>query len=196
MAEQNEDWSFEVNLVGVEPATGGNRDVNHQDYYTGKVTKMYTKSDSPDRVVILIEIDDGNYKGATVVTGLNKPKGPEAGVRYYWRAAAESVGHDPAALDKGDITLNKDAFVGRKAHFFYTPKALASNGYASVDFLPPAVWKQRKEGFTPVEAPKGPSTLSSGGSGASTLGGGSGGASTLGGSGTTNSDDVKAKLGL
>lgn len=192
--DHNEDWSFETNLAGVEPATGGSRqDVNHKDYYKGKVIKMFTKSEKPQRVLILVEIAEGQYTGSTVLGGLNMPKSAEDKVRYYWRAFAESAGHEPAALDKGDITLNKDAFLGRTVHFFYTPKTLSTTGYDSVDFLPPAEWATRKEGFTPVAGPT-PAAAGNGGGGAAT--GGSGGAATLGGASTLDSNDVKAKLGL
>ena len=152
-------WEVNVNLSGLQAPTGAAN--VEQGYYKGKVTDMYVRPEKAGRVVIKMTINEGRFAGAVRTTGLNIPKDGEDKVRYYWRGFAESVGYTPKELDAGEVSLGNKSFLGRDAHFFYTPKELTSDGYDSVDFLPPVEWTQRSASFVPSE----PMAPGAGGSG-------------------------------
>jgi hypothetical protein len=178
-------WEINVNLSGLQAPTGAAN--VEQGYYKGKVTDMYVRPEKPGRVVIKLTISEGRFAGAVRTTGLNIPKDSDDKVRYYWRGFAESVGYTPKELDAGEVSLGMNSFKGREAHFFYTPKELTSDGYDSVDFLPPVEWTQRSASFVPSEP------MQDGASG-SALGAAGGLGSSSGG--TTSADEVRNKLGL
>ena len=186
----NRSWSISTNLSGLQAPTGGGVKVE-QGYYKGEVVDMYERAEKPGRIVIKLKISEGPAVGAIRTDGLNIPKDGQDKVRYYWRGFAESVGYTPAELDAGEVELSLTSFKGRTCHFFYTPKDMSSNGYDSIDYLPPVEWTQRAAAFTPA-APS--ATPDSG----SALGAASGGGAALGGGGgnTTSASDVRAKLGL
>lgn len=194
MSEQdnnNRNWTINTNLSGLQAPTGGTS--VPQGYYKAEVIDMYERPEKPGRIVIKMKVNEGPHTGAIRTTGLNVPKNADDKVRYYWRGFAESVGYQPVELDKGEIALGPSAFLAKTAHIFYTPKDMTSDGYDSIDFLPPVEWTQRAQSFVPVDASASSKTSTLGGSGAATTT-----TSTLGSGGgnTTSANDVRAKLGL
>jgi hypothetical protein len=181
----NRDWSIDINLSGVSAPTG-NTNVT-QGYYKAKVTDMYVRPEKPGRVVIKLTIAEGDFAGAVRTTGLNIPKSDDDKVRYYWRGLAESVGYGAAELDAGSVNLSMGSFEGRIAHVFYTPKEMSSDGYDSIDFLPPVPWGQKAAAFTPSAGGNG---------GAAPSGSALGSTGNNNASGTTSASEVRARLGL
>lgn len=171
-------WELNVNLSGLQAPTGGTN--VEQGYYKARISDMYVRPEKPGRVVIKLTISEGACAGSVRTTGLNLPKSNDDKVRYYWRGLSESVGYTPTELDSGEVSLGVASFQDRTAHFFYTPKELSSDGYDSVDFLPPAEWSARSATFVG----------SASGAPASPIA-----AATSGGN-TTSADSVRAKLGL
>jgi hypothetical protein len=101
------EWDFEVNLSGLQAPTGGGKNLP-EGFYKCLVSDMYVNPEkNNNRVVIKVTIAEGPFKGTVRTSGLNKPTGPDDNVRYYWRGLAESVGYDPAVLDKGQIGLRR-----------------------------------------------------------------------------------------
>jgi len=172
-------WEINVNLSGLQAPTGGTN--VEQGYYKARISDMYVRPEKPGRVVIKLTISEGGCSGAVRTTGLNIPKSADDKVRYYWRGLSESVGYTPAELDAGEVNLGIGSFKDRTAHFFYTPKELSSDGYDSIDFLPPSEWASRAASFD---------------GGASMNAGGSLGSAPAAGGNTTSADSVRAKLGL
>lgn len=149
MAEENVDmsWDFEVNLSGIS-APKGKAVVVPEGYYKVKLTKLYVNTEkNPNRVVIMYAIEDGPFKGRTLVTGLNRPKDAEDKVRYYWRALAESAGYTSAQLDAGAVKLGPAAFDQKVAWVRYTPRP-DENSYEEHTFLAPSEWQLQSKAFT------------------------------------------------
>ena len=144
------EWDFEVNLSGLQAPTGGGKNLP-EGFYKCLVSDMYVNPEkNNNRVIIKVTIAEGPFKGTVRTSGLNKPTGPDDNVRYYWRGLAESVGYDPAVLDKGQIGLGLGAFKDRVAHVFYAPKDPTRGKeyeYEKVNFLPPTAWSDQKANF-------------------------------------------------
>jgi hypothetical protein len=142
------DFTFGINLGGINAPTGqGNMHVP-EGYYTGTVTDMYVNRErNAGRVIIKLTLIDAPYTGAIRTDGLGIPKNDDDGVRYYWRALAESAGYTPAQLDAGTLNLGAAAFVGKTVHLKYVPKEEGNpdRKYDNVSYLTPAVWNQQKQ---------------------------------------------------
>jgi hypothetical protein len=54
-------------------------------------------------------------------------------------------------LDNGELQLSSNAIVNRNAFIYYVPSP-GEGSYDRVDFLPPAIWKERSENFVPGES--------------------------------------------
>ena len=151
MADDNDinvdrDWTFGINLTGVQAPTGANMEVP-TGYYKGALSDLYINPErNASRVIIKVTMKGGPYEGVTRTSGLGVPTSPTDKVRYYWRALAESAGYGPAQLDKGEIKLNAKAFLGKEVFFFYQAKD-ENHQYDDMSFLPPAIWEARHEAF-------------------------------------------------
>ena len=142
------DFTFGINLGGINAPTGQKNLHVPEGYYTGTVADMYVNRErNAGRVIIKIKLIDAPYTGAIRTDGLGIPKNDEDGVRYYWRALAESAGYTPAQLDAGTLNLGAAAFVGKTVHIKYVPKEEGNpdRKYDSVSYLTPAVWNQQKQ---------------------------------------------------
>ena len=181
----NRDFSFSVNLSGINAPTGNKNMEVPEGYYKGKLSDMYVNAErNPNRAVIKITMSEAPFNGVVRTCGLNLPKSDDDKVRYYWRGLAESCGYTPAHLDKGSITMGRDTFVDREVHFHYVPKDKSTDGYEAVNFLPPAEWSQQKQMFAMKQAN---GTTSASAEAKPTV---------LGGGNTTSKADVLSKLGL
>jgi hypothetical protein len=153
IATQNDgdrSWSFQVNLSGV--AAANSVLAMEEGYYKVTVTDAYVKPEKPGRVVIKVKVLDGQSKGAVRTTGINLPNGEAKDyARNLWRGLLESVGHAPNVLDNGELQLSSNAIVNRNAFIYYVPSP-GEGSYDRVDFLPPAIWKERSENFVPGES--------------------------------------------
>lgn len=172
------DFTFGINLGGINAPTGQKNLHVPEGYYTGTVADMYVNRErNAGRVIIKIKLIDAPYTGAIRTDGLGIPKNDDDGVRYYWRALAESAGYTPAQLDAGTLNLGAAAFVGKTVHIKYVPKEEGNpdRKYDSVSYLTPAVWNQQKQMASakpttpapaaPAAAPSlnaGPTTVTSG----------------------------------
>lgn len=219
----NRDWGFNVNVSGLQAPTGKGGAQVPEGYYTAVIDDMYVNPDrNAGRVVIKLKIADGPFAGAMRTDGLNMPKSDDDKVRYYWRGLLESAGYTPAQLDNGEVTIGRQALVGRKVTFYYVPKEEGNSDrqYDRVTYLTAVEWSQQKQAFEAaggaqpaVAAPAGNGSALGGaaptgnmlggvqGGGAQPLGGGNPApAGNLGGgapaSNTVSQGDVLSKLGL
>lgn len=146
----NRNWSFDINLSGIEAPTGKAMTDLPKGFYQIQITDMYiNETSNPDRVVIKTVVTDGAYKGMVRTDGLNRPKSAEDKVRYYWRALAESVGYSPTELDAGNISFRPESFVGRQGYIHFVPKdKSAKKGepgfYEDITWLAKSTWMQQK----------------------------------------------------
>lgn len=159
MAEEinvNRDWSFEINLSGVEAAGGYHGKPLVEGYYKFMMTDLYTNpaAKNPDRVVVRMEVAEGSFKGAWGVTGFNPPKPGDDKSRPFIRLMAESVGYAPSDLDKGTIRLGMDSFKGRVGHIYFVPKSESEGRkWDEYYFRKPVQWAQQKQEFEMRAAP-------------------------------------------
>lgn len=141
------DWSFEIDLTGVNAPTGQQDILIPEGYYTAVVTDAYiNKEKSANRVIFKLTISDGPFTGTIRTTGLGIPSGPDDKVRYYWRGLAESAGYTSEQLDNGAVKFGVNVFKGRETHIRYTPPA-TEGGFDSVSFLAPGEWANQKRAF-------------------------------------------------
>lgn len=149
MSEPNLDrnWDFNTDLSGLEAPTG-KPTKPPTGYYKAKITDMYINQDNnANRVVIKLTVAEGKYTGCEITDGINKPKDGDDPVRYYWRAMAESVGFEPAALDNGSVKISPSTFKDKIAHVEFTAEAREYNGkkYDQTNYLAPVRWNQRSQ---------------------------------------------------
>ena len=131
-------FNFNVNLAGVRAASGGMKLA--KGFYTGIITDANgttSKSGRP-QVAIKITVQDVGFAGIVRTAWLGVPKGPEDGVRYYWRAALESCGYTPAQIDAGEIGINRSVLIDRPCTFFYKPGDRDMGIYEELKFLSPS----------------------------------------------------------
>jgi hypothetical protein len=140
-------FQFSLSLSGVSAAEGAVQ--IDQGYHKMIVRQAYQRPENLNRVVFRLEVLDGPFKGGRITTGLNIPKDESDNVRYYWRAALESVGYTPAQLDAGAVNLSPATFEGRTAHVYYEPKSVTGTEYETVKFLTPSTWEERRVNFVP-----------------------------------------------
>jgi hypothetical protein len=180
----NREWNIKVNLSGLPAPTGKKRDLDvPEGYYKAKMMDMYINPErNPNRVVFKLEISEGPFSGVIRTDGMSVPKGDDDKVRYYWRGLAESAGYTPAQLDKGEITIGRDAFVDREVYVHLVPKEKTADGFEKIDYLAPAEWNQQRQVFAASQRADGT---------AAPLG-----APPVADAGTTTKSDVLSKLGL
>ena len=150
MAEEfvaNHDWSFDVNLSGVQAPKGMGSVELPEGFYQVLVTDCYTNPEkNAGRVIFKLQVSEGPFTGAVRTDGQNIPRSADDKVRHYWRAIAESVGYTSAELDAGAIKLNAAAFKGRTAYIKFTPKSEASE-YEDIKYYAPQTWERLKNQF-------------------------------------------------
>ena len=164
-------FSFATNVSGLQAPTGG-KDVP-EGYYKTVIADMYINPEkNAGRIIIKLKVTEGPFAGSTRTTGLNKPKGAEDKVRYYWRGLLESCGYTPAQLDAGELSLSADTFMGRGCFIYYKPPA-SEGEYDTLKFLPPSFWEVQAKEFVPSSSNEGkaaaksaPVSISSGSNGA------------------------------
>lgn len=154
----NREWSFDINLSGIEAPSGKGGQRVPEGFYKVQITDMYTKADKPERIIIKCVIADGPFKGQVRTDGLRLPRDANDNVRYYWRALAEAVGFAPSQLDSGSITFAPATFVSKYGGVHYTPgKEGAAKGspesYDSITWLAPTEWSAQKAAFEGATAP-------------------------------------------
>jgi len=160
-------FSFDINLNGVQAAGGSSLQLV-EGYYNATVTECYVdESRNANRVLFKLQITDSPYNGTVRVTGLNKPKGTEDKVRYYWRAALESCGYTQAQLDNANgLQISDQLFIGRPCTIYFKPKnedaIIDADRYEKVNFLAKADWDLRKKVFETQGSAVNPSSQSAG----------------------------------
>lgn len=152
MAEANPtplaDFSFEVNLSGVRPATGSTP--IHEGFYKGVVTEVGALPDSPNRIQVKVKLTSEGVTGRQLSGFLGVPKSADDNQRAFWRAALESAGYTAVQLDAGAIKITPALFKGREVSFHFVPKNPEAGAiYEQFNFLPPAVWAERSAAFVP-----------------------------------------------
>lgn len=206
---ENHNWSFPMNVAGVEAWSGGGGGAMEENYNKAVITAAYLKEPTSKSVTLKLEVAEGDYKGRKMVRWLKIPTSPDDKVRHYWRAAFESAGYTATELDAGDFTCKPDLLLGRVAHVHFVP-AEDEDGFHDVNMIPPHEWVQRAQAFLANKggqaAPAGAagSALGGGGGGmgagqAGGIGGGNAGVNALGGggaqAGTIGANAVSALLG-
>lgn len=185
--EMDRSWDFNLNVSGVAAPTGFKAMEIPEGYYKVTVTDCYVNPErNPNRVVFKVTIADGTYTGQIRTTGLNKTKGPEDNVRFYWRAALESCGYTPTELDAGQISVAPKSFINRPAFIYFAPKGHKGNQYETVEFLTEVDFARKLQAHLAQGEPAPTGQLGS------VLG--SNGMGTV--ANTTSKSDVLAKLGL
>lgn len=146
----NHDWDFDANLSGIQAPTGKGATQVPDGFYKVQVQDMYTRDDKPGRVIIKAIIAEGPFSGTVRTDGLNKPRGADDNVRYYWRAFAESVGFTPANLDAGEVRFGPASFVKKVAYVHYVPGDKSApkgsnEGYDRMIWLAKSEWETQKK---------------------------------------------------
>jgi hypothetical protein len=185
--EMDRSWEFNLNVSGVAAPTGFKAMEVPEGYYKVMISDCYVNPErNANRVVFKVTISDGTFTGQIRTTGMNKPTGPDDGVRHYWRGALESCGYTAAQLDAGQIAIAPASFMNRPAFMYYAPKGHNGSQWEKVEFLTDVDFAQK------LQAHLAKSTPAPTGQVGSVLGGnGMGTAPT-----TTSKNDVLAKLGL
>lgn len=168
-------FNFNVNLAGIRAASGGGMKLI-EGFYTGIVTDAFgtTSRNGRAQVAIKVTIQDEGFAGIVRTSWLGIPKGPEDGVRYYWRAALESMGYTPAQIDAGDIGISRDVLVNRPCAFYYKPGDKDMGVYEELKFLSPSDFAMQKKQFEAQAsaAPAAPATSALAAPAAAPIGGG------------------------
>lgn len=143
-------WIFPVNLSGLQAPTGKSAIFLPEGYYIGRIKDMYiNKEKNPGRVIIKLEVTEGEFAGVIRTDGLNTPTTGEDKVRYYWRGLAEACGYTSAQLDAGQVQLGPSVFVGKPVTFRYTPKeeGKPDREFEDILYLAQAEWVQQRQLF-------------------------------------------------
>lgn len=109
-------WQKTVNVAGVTPSEGFIK-VDTGPYKAIIVdTALHTKDDK-ESIKFSLSIAEGKFKGVAqyIYVGLDASKD---GNRRRLRAALESVGAKPEALEKGDIGIKASTFEGKACYIF------------------------------------------------------------------------------
>lgn len=140
-------FSFQINLSGVEASGGGKR--LDEGYYKGTIVDVNSAQNSTGSMRLVFKI--GNFEGygsAVRTTSITVPnENTKPGLLTIWRAAFESAGYTPAQIDSGVINMTRDVFLNRPAHVYYKPGDRDAGIYDEMKLLTPTDWQAQKHSF-------------------------------------------------
>jgi hypothetical protein len=143
----NPDFNFNVNLSGIRAASGAGMKLP-EGYYEGTVTDAFSATSKSGRPQVAIKVTmKGQFDGMVRTAWLGVPQTEDDGVRYYWRGVFESLGYQPAQIDAGVITVERNVLVGRSCSVYYRPGDKDMGIYEELKFLAPHAWAQQKAQF-------------------------------------------------
>lgn len=195
MDNSNPNFNFNVNLSGIRAASGGGMKLP-EGYYEGIVSDAFQTTSKNGRPQVAIKVTlKGKFEGMVRTAWLGVPQGEEDGVRYYWRAVFESLGYQPAEIDAGVISVQRDVLVGRACSIFYKPGDKDMGIYEELKFLAPHDFAQQKAQFEAAATAPG-SALGATAPAATGIGGigNGGGAPITSGGNTVTKDGLLAAL--
>jgi len=196
MDNSNPNFNFNVNLSGIRAASGGGVKLP-EGFYEGSVTDAFQTTSKNGRPQIAIKVTlKGQFDGMVRTAWMGVPQNEEDGVRYYWRAVFESLGYQPAEIDAGVISVQRNVLVGRSCTIYYKPGDKDMGIYEELKFLAPHDFAQQKAQFDASATAPG-SALGATSAPAATGGIGAtngGGAPITGGGNTLTKDGLMAAL--
>jgi hypothetical protein len=193
MDNSDPNFNFNVNLSGIRAASGGGLKLP-EGFYEGTVSDAFQTTSKNGRPQVAIKVSlKGKFEGTVRTAWLGIPQGEEDGVRYYWRAAFESMGYQPAEIDAGVIGVSRQVLVGRSCAIYYKPGDKDMGIYEELKFLAPHDFAQQKAQFdTTATAPI--SALGSSAAPAVSTGIGNGAGAPISGGNTVTKDGLLAAL--
>ncbi len=142
---KNPNFTFPVNLTGVQAASGAGRELP-SGFYEAKTIECYHRKSSTGRDMIEFksEIISGPFSGIVRTFRVNVPTSAEDGVRHYWRATLESHGYGAAQIDAGQITITAELFIGRNCFLKYVAGDKAAGVWDETNAISPNDWQKGK----------------------------------------------------
>lgn len=196
MDNSNPNFNFNVNLSGIRAASGGGVKLP-EGFYEGTVTDAFQTTSKNGRPQIAIKVTlKGQFDGMVRTAWMGVPQTEEDGVRYYWRAVFESLGYQPAEIDAGVISVQRNVLVGRSCSIFYKPGDKDMGIYEELKFLAPHDWAQQKAQFDAAANAPGSALGATAPTANTGIGGGinNGGGAPITGGNTVTKDGLLAAL--
>lgn len=143
MAEMIKEWSYQINVAGEQLFKPGNADKFQDGPCEVTIVESWQESakgknedGSPkaDNIVFVCEASKGPDKGKKTRRYMSAASNLEPGSiqRKEWKNLLSCVAKDPAALEKGNITLKPGTFLGKTAYIFVQNPAEGAT-YKKVD---------------------------------------------------------------